>query len=269
VEAGYIRLGYGEVALAAALILINGALSLALGLGLERRLLVASARTVVQLLLIGYLLKFIFGLRHPLWVLLLGLVMAALAGQAAVGRVSGRFRGIHLGSTLSVLVSSFVVTGLAVAFIVRPRPWYEPQYVIPLLGMVLGNTLNGISLGLDRFLEGLVRRRDQVEGLLALGATRWEACRDVMRDAVRTGMVPTLNAMAVVGLVSLPGMMTGQILAGADPADAVRYQIVIMFMIAAATALGTLGAVAYAYRSLLDGYHRLRLDRLQTPPHLH
>ena len=261
-EAGYIRLGYGEVALAAALILINGALSLALGLGLERRLLVASARTVVQLLLIGYLLKFIFGLRHPLWVLLLGLVMAALAGQAAVGRVSGRFRGIHLGSTLSVLVSSFVVTGLAVAFIVRPRPWYEPQYVIPLLGMVLGNALNGISLGLDRFLEGLVRRRDQVEGLLALGATRWEACRDVMRDAVRTGMVPTLNAMAVVGLVSLPGMMTGQILAGAAPADAVRYQIVIMFMIAAATALGTLGAVAFAYRSLLDGFHRLRLDRL-------
>ena len=261
-DAGPIRLSGADLLIAAGLILINGALSLALGLGLERRLLVASARTVVQLLLIGYLLNFIFSLRHPGWVLLLGLAMVAMAGQAAVGRVGGRFRGIYAGSVLSILVSSFAVTGVAVAFIVQPRPWYEPQYVIPLLGMILGNTLNGISLGLDRFLEGLARRRDQVEGLLALGATRWEAARDVIRDAVRTGMVPTLNSMMVVGLVSLPGMMTGQILAGAAPADAVRYQIVIMFMIAAATALGTLGAVAFAYRSLLDGFHRLRLDRL-------
>lgn len=259
----YIRLGGLELALAAALILINGGLSVALRLGLERRLLVASVRTVVQLLLVGYVLDFVFALRAPGWVLLLGVIMVALAGHAAVGRVGGRFRGIYAGSFLSLLASSFLITGVAVGLIVRPEPWFEPQYVIPLLGMILGNALNGVSLGLDRFLEGLARRRDQVEQLLALGATRWEAAQDVVRDAIRSGMTPTLNTMMVVGVVSLPGMMTGQILAGADPADAVRYQIVIMFLIASATALGTLGAVLFAFRALLDPEHRLRLDRLR------
>jgi putative ABC transport system permease protein len=147
--------------------------------------------------------------------------------------------------------------------IVRVEPWYDPQYLIPLLGMVLGNTLNGISLGLDRFMEGLNSQRDQVETLLAMGATRWEAAHRQVREALRVGMIPTINSMSVMGLVSLPGMMTGQILAGANPIDAVRYQIVIMFMIAAGTALGIFGVVLLAYKRLLSPEHQLRLDLLQ------
>jgi putative ABC transport system permease protein len=129
--------------------------------------------------------------------------------------------------------------------------------------MVLGNTLTGISLGLDRFMESLVNQRQKIETLLALGATRWEATHEEIKAAIRTGMIPMINSMMVMGIVSLPGMMTGQILAGANPLDAVRYQIIIIFAIASATALGTLGVVLLAWQSLLNSSHQLCLDRLK------
>ena len=151
---------------------------------------------------------------------------------------------------------------MALVGIIRVDPWFDPQYAIPLLGMVLGNTLSGISLSLDRFVESLVQRRAAVETVLALGGTRWEAAHEHISDALRVGMIPTINSMLIMGIVSLPGMMTGQILAGADPADAVRYQIVIMFMIASAAALGAYGVVLFAYHRLFDPHHRLRLDRV-------
>jgi putative ABC transport system permease protein len=128
--------------------------------------------------------------------------------------------------------------------------------------MVLGNTLNGISLSLDRFMESLVNQRDQIETGLTLGATRWESARAPVREAIRVGMIPTINSMMVMGLVSLPGMMTGQILAGANPIDAVRYQIVIVFMIAAGAAIGIVSVVLLAFRALFSPNHQLRLDRL-------
>jgi putative ABC transport system permease protein len=110
--------------------------------------------------------------------------------------------------------------------------------------------------------QELTARRDRVEMALALGATRWEAARDPARQAARAGMIPTLNQMAVVGVVSLPGMMTGQVLAGQSPLQAVRYQIVIMFLIAAASALGTVGAVWLTYRRLFSSDHMFLAARL-------
>jgi putative ABC transport system permease protein len=132
-----------------------------------------------------------------------------------------------------------------------------------MLGMILGNTLTGISLGLERFMEGLVTNRNGIETLLALGATRWEATHREVQTAVKTGMIPTINSMMVMGLVSLPGMMTGQILAGASPIDAVRYQIVIVFAIASGSALGTIGVVLLAWLTLLSSNHQLRSDGLR------
>ena len=129
--------------------------------------------------------------------------------------------------------------------------------------MVLGNTLSGISLSLDRFMEGLVRNRLQIETWLALGATRWEATHTEIQTAIRTGMIPTINSMMVMGIVSLPGMMTGQILAGASPLDAVRYQIIIIFAITSGTALGTLAVVVLTWQVLLNSSHQLRLERLE------
>jgi putative ABC transport system permease protein len=130
--------------------------------------------------------------------------------------------------------------------------------------MILGNSLNGIALCLDRFLEHLETRVAEIELHLCFGATRREALREPMRVAVRTGMIPIINAMAAAGIVSLPGMMTGQILAGAPPLQAVAYQIVVMFMIAAASALGAMATAVAAGHRLVAPDGSLRLDRLGT-----
>jgi putative ABC transport system permease protein len=252
----YVELSYFQVGLAALLILINGALSVLLKLGLERRLLLAAVCTVVQLLLVGLVLEWVF--RVDRWYVVLGLmvVMTLIAGVAATQRTQVRYPGIWLRSIASIWASSWLIAALALGVIVRVRPWYAPQYAIPLLGMILGNTLNGAALGLDRLGSELRARRDHVEALLALGATRWEAARPLVQQAVRTGLIPTINAMMVVGIVSLPGMMTGQILAGADPVEAVKYQIVIMFLIASAAALGTVSVVLLSYRRLFNEHHQ-------------
>lgn len=258
----YIPISYGQLALASALILINIVLSFILRLGLEQRLGVASLRMVVQLLLVGYVLEWVFQLQNPVWVLLVALAMTVMAGTSAVNRTRRRFGRIYWNSFVSILAAGFLVTGLSVTGIIQVQPWYNPQYLIPLLGMILGNALTGTSLALDRFMEDSVSCRGQIEALLALGATRWEAAHPTIKEALRTGMIPTINSMMVMGLVSLPGMMTGQILAGASPTDAVRYQIVIIFAIAAGTALSTMGVVLLAFQSLFSAKHQLRLERL-------
>ena len=254
----YQELSNLQVGLAALLMLINGAISVALRLEMHRKLAVAALRTVVQLLLVGVVLHWVFALSR--WYVIVGLMllMALVAGFAAVRRTGRRYPGIWFDSMVSIWASSWLITGVALFGIVDVDPWFSPQYAIPLLGMVLGNTLTGISLGLDRLGQELVGRRGEVDGLLALGATRWEAARGPVRAAVRTGMIPILNSMMVVGIVSLPGMMTGQLLAGIAPAHAVRYQIVIMFLIASATALGTVGVVLLGYRRLFSRDHRFR-----------
>ncbi len=262
-EVAYLPIGPWQLALASLAIAVNVALSIGLRLGLARTLVVASIRMTAQLLLIGLVLEWVFALDEPLPILAIALVMSGLAAVAAVQRTQRRFAGVYWDSLVSVLTAAFLVTGFALVGVVRVRPWYDAQYLIPLLGMVLGNVLNGISLALDRFTEGVAQRRGQVELLLTLGATRWEAAHALVTDALRVAMIPTINAMMVMGIVSLPGMMTGQILAGAAPADAVRYQIVIMFMIAAATALGAFGVVMLAFVRLFDARHRLRADRLR------
>lgn len=263
VPSSYLSLGLEQLALAAALVLVNGGISVALKLGMERDLAVASIRTVVQLALVGLVLDQVFAVRSAGWVLLFALAMIVAATVAAARRPARTYRGIYRDSFVSMLVSSLLVTLVAVAGILSVEPWYEPQYLIPLLGMLLGNSLTGISLGLDRLLSAVAERSERIEARLALGATAWEASLSAVRASVRTGMIPIVNTMMIVGIVSLPGMMTGQILAGADPADAVKYQILILFMIAASTALGTLGAVLLGWRRLFDNRHRLLSGRIQ------
>lgn len=251
------------LAAAAALVLINGALSLWLQLGLERRLLVASVRTVVQLTLLGYVLVPIFRWQNPLLVLVLCFAMVALAAREAVRRTSRRYRGIALSTFAAVSLGAVTTAVFGAGLVIGADPWWQPRYLVPLLGMILGNVLTGISLGLDRCLTDLDENRGRVEALLALGATRWEAARPVATEALRIGMIPILNSMTVVGLVTIPGMMTGQLLGGAPPDVASRYQILVMFLIAGATGLGAATAILISIAALFDRQHRLRAERLQ------
>lgn len=251
-----------HLALSAAFVLAAGLVSLGLRLGLERRLVVAALRTTVQLLAVGYVLSWVFALESPAYVAALVLVMVGAAAWAAVSRSSRRFRGARPGAFAVLAAVGLTTTIGATELVVGVDPWWRPQYLVPLLGMVLGNALTGVSLCLDSLLESLDAGRARVETELALGATRWEAARDPLREAVRRGMIPMINSMSVVGIVSLPGMMTGQILEGADPRDAVRYQIVIMFMLAGASAFGAMLLAGWTYRRLFDAQHRLRIERI-------
>jgi putative ABC transport system permease protein len=259
-----VEISYYQVVFAALLILINGGISALLGLNLGRRLFLAAACTVIQLLLVGLVLEWVFRLNR--WYIVVGLMlcMTLIGGTVSLKRVHFRYPGIWLSSLVSVWASSWMMAAVAVLVIVPVRPWYSPQYAIPLLGMILGNTLNGISLGLDRLGSELSARRGQVETLLALGATRWEAARQPVQQAVRTGMIPLINSMMVVGIVSLPGMMTGQLLVGVSPIQAVKYQIVIMFLIASGTALGTVGVVLLSYLRLFSHNHQFLYQRIQA-----
>ncbi len=253
-----------DLALAALLVLALGGLSLRLRLGLTRPLLVAAARTVVQLLLVGLVLKALFQTLSPPWIGVVALLMLAVAGwevRARQQRRLGGFWGYGVGA-LSMFVSTFTITLLALLVVIQNQPWYAPQYSIPLLGMMFGNTMNGIAIALDRLTQQAWQQRGVIEARLCLGHTWRQAMEDPRRESVRAGLIPIINAMAAAGVVSLPGMMTGQILAGAPPLEAVKYQILIMFMIAAGTGFGTLAAVAAASRLLFDERERLRLDRL-------
>jgi putative ABC transport system permease protein len=262
-ELATIHLGAFELALAAALVLVTAGASLAFRLGMARSLLLAALRAGAQLALLGLVLRWVFARDSAAVVLLMMLAMAVLAGNEAVRRTRHRVRGGRGMATLVVVASSMAVTAYATQAILRVDPWYEPRYLIPILGMILGNTLNGISLGLDAVLAGFKRERVRVEGLLAHGAPRAIAVRDVVRDAVRTGLVPAVNMLVAAGVISIPGMMTGQILAGEEPFSAARYQIFILFSIAGGTALGTVGVVLLAVRLAFDDRDRLRLDRIQ------
>jgi len=191
------NLSLWDVAIAALLIVVNGVVSVALKLDLERKLAWAAVRTVVQLLAIGYVLGWVF--RYDRWFVVLPLmvVMTLIAGFAGAQRGSRTYAGQRADSVLSIWVSSWLVAAVGLFVVIRIHPWYEPQYAIPILGMILGNTLTGVSLGIERMTEELTARRDRVDMVLALGATRWEAAQAPARQAVRAGMMPTLNQMAV------------------------------------------------------------------------
>lgn len=260
----YLTLSLTDLAIAATLILLNGAISVAFSLGIARSLLISSVRMGVQLGAIGFVLKFIFAQSSFAWTLALVFVMVAVAGREVLARQKFRFRGwwSYAVGGGALTIASTSVALFALVAIIGPDPWYLPRYVLPILGMILGNTMTAVALGLDTLMTTARRERLGIEAQLALGKSWKEASRPLVNEALRTAMIPMINAMAASGIVSLPGMMTGQILAGVDPVEAVKYQIVIMFMIAGATAFAALIAVTVAARLLTDSRERLRLDRV-------
>jgi len=243
---------------------VNGVISIVFGLRLERSLAIAALRMVVQLAAVGYVLKFVFEQTAPGWTALLALVMVLAAGLELMQRQERRPRS-WLGDGLghgALLLAGSLATLYAAVVVIGPSPWYAPRYVLPILGMVLGNTLTSVSLVLQTVNDGAERERGAIEARIALGATRLEAFSSLLRSALRTATTPLLNAMAVAGIVTLPGMMAGQILAGADPGGAAKYQIMIMFVLAGASSLGAVTAALGSVYLMTDSRHRLRLDRL-------
>ena len=255
---GIIELSWWQLALALLLVLVVAAVSLRERLGLERDLLIGAARALVQLYLVGLILAAVFSAARWYWVLLILLVMAAIATHAAVSRLTKPIPGVYCVAAVALTLSTAATLAYVVGIVIEPRPWWEPQYVIPIAGMILGNSMTSAALAGDRLQADLFAHRDEVEARLALGFSGREAVQPLVRAALRAAMIPTVNGMMTVGVVQLPGMMTGQILAGSSPLTAIRYQIVVVFMMAVATALGSLLFVRLAVGRYLTPTHQLR-----------
>ena len=247
--------GYvGWLGLAASLVLVGIAVAISLWqrLDLERSLVWASARAIVQLLAVGAVLAFVLSPRVPLavsWVWVAGMVaFAADTVRRRAPEVPGALRLALMSMTLACAVSLLVLFGLGI-FPLGART------LIPLSGMVVGNSLTGTVVAARRVVGELSDKRSEVEARLALGLSSRDAARPYVREALRTAMISQIESTKAVGLVFLPGAMTGLILAGEKPIDAVLVQAAVMFLI--------LGAVATTAAAMSLGLAR----RLFTPDH--
>ena len=254
-----------DLAIAASLIVVDGAISIALRLGLAQQIAVAAARMVVQLLAVGFLLRFIFALNHPAATAAIVAVMILIAGREVAARPERQFKGWanHLIGAGAVTLPTLLTVTLALTTAIRPTPWFDPHYAIPLAGIILGNVLNAASIAFDGVLGGVGRERAAIEARLALGETYWAALAPLLRGAIRRGMLPIINQMSAAGVVTLPGIMTGQILAGMDPLEAVKYQVLLMFLLSGGSGLAAVAVSYMAAWRLTDDRQRLRLDRLK------
>ncbi len=235
-----------------------------LNVGNTQQLLIAALRNFIQLIFIGYILQFIFNSRSFAQVFLIASIMLLIAGWEINARQKYQLTnnaGLKI-ATLSLFVSSFLVTWFALQIIIQPEPWYSPQYAIPLLGMLLGNTMNGIALGMDNLNQNIYQQRFIIEQRLMLGETSQQAISDIKSNGIRTAMIPIINSMAVAGLVSMPGMMTGQVLSGTEPLVAVKYQILIFYLISTGAGFGIMIAVWQISKRLFDDRDRLLINNL-------
>ncbi len=248
-----------QLVLCLGFVLIAGISSLVFRLGLEKDLAWGTVRTFAQLFLVGYVLQFIFDIKNPYLILLYYAWMIFWAAQTIRGRVKEKQVRIFAPTFISMVISYMIVAITVTAGIVQIRPWYTPQYFIPLGGMIIGNSMNAISIALDRMFSDLRNRRDEIELAFCLGATYQEATSDILRDVIKAGMIPSINALMTVGLVSLPGMMTGQILAGQEPQSAIKYQIVVMLMLVASTAIGCTIIVQVVRRLCFTKAHQIAI----------
>lgn len=245
---GVIAIGWVELGLATGFIVVAGVIALALRLGVTKSLWIATVRTYLQLLALGLVLGWVFDLRDPLLVLGILLVMTAVAATTVVRRAPDAPDGTLPRAFGSMVLTGFTITFAVTGLIIHVEPWYLPRYVIPIAGMVIGNSMSGMALALERVFSDLDARENEILAMSALGATPWEAAQPSIRSALRAGMVPGINTLSAVGIVFIPGMMAGQVLAGTDPMVAVPYQIVVMLMIATADMLGSTAAVLLTYR---------------------
>jgi putative ABC transport system permease protein len=233
-QIGWVGLGWSLL-----LIFFTLAVSRWQRLDLEKRLLIGCIRTVVQLIAIGYVLGWIIGARHIGYVIAAMTFQLGMAAWTAGGLQTPPLRHGRLIALVALLPAYLLVITVLLALVVRPEPWWNPRVVLTLGGMLLGNAMTGVALVLNRYRSELRSHREVVAARIALGASWRQAVTEERRAAAYAALLPTVSGLLTVGLVSLPGMMTGQIIAGANPLQAVQYQIVVMFMIAAVVAVAT------------------------------
>lgn len=255
--AGPVELSILDLMYAAVPLLCVAIISAKMQLDLHSKIVIAMIRCAGQLSLLGWILVPIFN-ANVWWVTLAySTAMVVIASAEAASRPQYTYSGAFFTTCMILgLVGSSIIS-FALFWVIGVEPWYDPQYLIPLLGMLLGNSCSTVSVGLSSILNEFASHKDSIELLLSFGATRMEATRDVFHRSIQLAMTPLLNSMTVVGIVSIPGMMTGQILGGSDPSIAARYQIVIFFLIGASASVSAMLTILIAVLSVFDSCHRV------------
>ena len=254
------------VLLSASPLVLIALVSHSMDLQLESPIVVGCLRSFMQLSILGLILKpiFVAGEEHSWVVLAYVLLMILVTASESASRSKYQFTGMFGYVLVALLLNVAAISLFAFGIIIRPQPvLWEPQYVIPITGMILGNCINGMSLSLNNLLVSLVENQYEVDLLLSFGADATEASSRIVREAVRTGTMPMLNGMAVIGIVSIPGMMTGQILGGTPVMQAARYQMLIIYLITIASFGSILTIVFLSLRVAFDvSTNTLHVDRL-------
>lgn len=242
------------------LLLMSIGLAHLLRAGQSKDLFWSGLRMFIQLLVVGYVLHLIFALEAALPVLLIMIVMIGFAVQTIGARVKKKMPHFYRIVGTALLFGCGGMTFFFCSLVIGLEPWYDPRYLIPLSGMIIGNSMTGASLAVERLAAEFRERRDEIETALCLGGSMQIVSETAVSSAFRAAMIPSVNAMAAMGLVFLPGMMTGQILSGTEPLIAVKYQIAIMCVITGSVSLTTFLILKLGYRAYFTSYQSLRED---------
>jgi len=222
-------------------------------LGLEKDILIGLVRAVIQLVFIGYILTFVFGINNAIITLTLILIMIFNASITSSKRVS-KIKKAFIISFISIAVGTIITEGV---LILSGTINFQPNKIIPISGMIISNSMVSISLCFRALETGFKAKHKEVEIKLALGADINLASQNILKDSIKTGMIPTIDSTKTLGIVALPGMMTGLILAGASPLDGIKYQIIVTFMILSSTSIASFTSCYLSYRSFFNSNKQL------------
>ncbi|AMX00102.1 ABC transporter permease [Rummeliibacillus stabekisii] len=241
-------MSYGTLSLTLVFVLIPLLLSKTLHLQLEKDVLIATVRSIIQLLAVGYFLKFIFESDHLIYILFMVALMIGVATGNARKKGS-KIKGITWKIALTLTAIEILVQSILLGFHIVPP---TAQYIIPISGMAIGNSMVLSILFLNRFQAEVDAHHDQTELILTLGGTPRQAIHTQLTRAIKASMIPTIESQKTIGLVQLPGMMSGQIIAGADPVQAVQFQLLILFILLTTAAISSILLGFLSYPSLFN-----------------
>lgn len=222
-------------------------------LKLEKETLVGAVRAVLQLVGVGYVLEYIFDLKSPLYttILLFFMIFNAAINSAKRGN---KMKNAKIISFISIATGTIITLSILV---LSGAIKYEPFQIIPVSGMIISNSMIALGLCFRQMSSSFKNKKEEVETKLSLGGDIFPSSKDIIRDSIRTGMLPTIDSMKTLGIVSLPGMMTGLILAGTSPVNAIKYQIMVTFMLLSTTAIASFMACYLGYRSFFNSRKQL------------
>ncbi len=250
--------GWDDLAMTMALFAVVVALSAYEGLKIERSLTIGTIRTFVQLLFMGFVVKALFGVEQ--WYIIIGalLLMMTYAAKAGLGRMKRPVAGLYIPMWAGVVTGSIFTIAVVTGAVLKIDPWFRADILIPLGGMILGNAMSGGALAADRLYMELKSRQDEIETLLTLGWDYRKATHEAKKEAIRAALIPTINMMMTVGIVHLPGVMVGQMLGGAPPMVAAKYQIIIMLMVASSVTITSVVFTTLAMKKFFTPHQQLR-----------